>query len=438
MARVLEVMLYGNVIGLLEEDDNHQYFFQYNPEFLETLDEPSKVSISPVLMPSNKTKVYQNKDPRNETWNGLPGVIADSLPDKFGSAVIKQYFDNKYGYQVELSAFQKLLYIGNRGMGALEFHPLEKVQEDYLTMPLEISELVKASRKVIKGDLNVKSAEIMRVSASAGGARPKALIGWNPKTNEVISGIIDKLPEGFERWIIKFDAVEGEKPGPFGMLEYAYSLMAVDAGIKMNPLHVLKEHGRTHFLTKRFDRTQNDEKIHMVSLCGLLEQDFNVPGSSSYEDLVLTAKKLKVPQKDFEEIIRRMVFNVVLRNQDDHSKNFSFLMDKNYQWSISPAYDMTYAHGKGYTLNHQTTINGKLTDITLKDMEKVSVLAGLEHQKFMSLIKDVTHVAKNCMSYFEKAGLMNAKHPEWKELLDYIKKDLIIFSSTEKKLKIKP
>lgn len=396
------VRLWDEEVGVLAPTASGTAF-EYTPEWLAR--HPG-VSLSPIRLPAQAGRVFESSDPRSPTWQGLPGVFADCLPDRFGNAVIRQYFARKGVPDAELTALQKLLYIGTRGMGALEFLPPHAVPAPHAEEPLAIARLVEESRRVIAGDLDVAAAELMRLSASAGGARPKGLIAWNPSTNEVRSGLLPALPEGFERWIIKFDAVEGgNQPGPFGRLEWAYGRLARAAGLALPEQRLLEEGGRAHFMVRRFDRTSADGKRHMVSLCGLLESDFNVPGSLGYEDWFRAVRATTRDQRDRDEAVRRMVFNVMARNQDDHTKNQAFLMDRDFRWSLAPAYDITYANGAGFTAEHQMTVAGKRTDFDWGDLVKAAAVADVPEKRLREMREATASALETWPAVSTEAGL---------------------------------
>jgi len=356
---VCEVRIWEQRVGALAED-NGIVSFEYDPQFI-----ASGLEISPFEMPlGNRIFRHANRDP---AFQGLMGVFADSLPDKFGNAIIEQYFRNKSGvHSYTLSPLQKLMYVGRRATGALEYLPPEQEYNDKARLPLAIAQLVMEAKQVIQGDLHIKSADIMQVGVSAGGQYPKAVIAWNRNNNDVISGL-GQCPPGYQQWIIKFDGTL-DQPMEFGKLEYAYSLMAQQAGIDMAPTFLLQENGRSHFMVQRFDRLPDNGKLHMASLCGLLHKDFNIPRLIDYEDFLRATLALTNSHAEQHKAYRRMVFNVIARNQDDHTKNFAFLMNSNGQWTLSPAFDMTFAHGTHFTAKHQMSINGKDDDISRDDL----------------------------------------------------------------------
>ena len=392
---VCEVRIWDQRVGALAEDSG-AISFEYDPQFL-----ASGLELSPFEMPlANRIYTHLNRD---VAFQGLMGVFADSLPDKFGNAIIEQYFRNKSGIQAyELSPIQKLLYVGKRATGALEYLPAEEQSNDNSLLPLEIANLVNEARQLIQGDLHVKSADIMQVGVSAGGQYPKAVIAWNPQTNDVISGLGQHQPEGYQQWIIKFDGTQDEVQ-EFGKLEYAYSLMAKAAGIDMADTFLLEENNRAHFMVKRFDRTQQNNKLHMTSLCGLLHKDYNAPRLLDYEDFLRATLALTNSRAEQLKAYRRMVFNVISRNQDDHTKNFAYLMDNTGQWVLSPAFDLTYAHGNNFTARHQMTINGKDVEISRDDLLRLADKLDIDDAE--ECIDEVKEAVSNWRSFANHAKL---------------------------------
>ncbi|MGH7654617.1 MAG: type II toxin-antitoxin system HipA family toxin, partial [Gemmatimonadaceae bacterium] len=323
---------------------------------------------------------------RSKAFAGLPGVFADALPDTFGNAVIARYFAEKGTPDAALSPIQKLLYIGTRAMGALEFEKmLEGPHTAAIEEALEVAQLVKEARRIIEGDTAVAIPEIMQVGGSAGGARAKALILWNRRLERVRSGFATASP-GDEAWMIKFDGVadsaggssirENVRPGPWGRIEYAYSKIARAAGIEMAESHLLHDRTFAHFMTKRFD-VDNGARLHMHSLGGLRELDYNISGLCSYEEYFRTIRELGLQQPDVAEGFRRMVFNLAMKNQDDHVKNFSFLMSPNGKWRLAPAFDLCASYGSEWTRTHQMTVNGKNDGFARADLLAVGSLMDL-------------------------------------------------------------
>ena len=329
--------------------------FEYDPKFVR-----QGLEIAPLTMPLRDNQVYAFPRGRMtngdlDTFKGLPGLLADCLPDKFGHAVINAWLARQGRDQDSFTPLERLLYIGTRAMGALEFQP---AVDGRLTTsrPVDIASMVDLAHQVIskhsafatrmddEAEQTQAMLDILTIGTSAGGARPKAVIAVND-AGEVISGQAD-VPEGYSHWLIKFDGAGdielGDTQG-FGRVEYAYALMARQAGIEMAPCRLLEEGGRAHFMTKRFDR-QGNRKLHMQTLCGVAHYDYNLPGAYGYEQAFQVMRQLKLSKKEAAQMYRRMVFNVVARNQDDHTKNISFLMDRDGRWRLSPAYDVTYAH----------------------------------------------------------------------------------------------
>ncbi len=370
---VTKVILWKKTVGALLEDNRGKISFQFDPAFIK-----SGLNISPLYLPlSNKVYSFDGLH-RSDAFLGLPGVFADSLPDKFGNKIINKYFENKGQQPTKIKPLQRLLYIGKKAMGALEYEPQLEIKSAKATEAIEISALVKQARKIIKGDINIKAADIMQIGASAGGARSKAIIGWNKNSNEVIAGN-SSLPKGYEHWLIKFDkAGDTEQKHTYNRAEYVYSILARKAKIEMTDTHLLEENGRAHFMTKRFDRIGN-KKVHMHSLAGLTHTDYNIVQSYSYEQFFRTIINVVNDYQALEQGYRRMLFNIVGRNQDDHVKNFAFLMNEDGTWRLSPAFDLTYANGAGWTKEHQMTFGSKGSGFTKKEI--------LETGKFFSIKK---------------------------------------------------
>lgn len=372
------VLLWGQTIGAVAEDADGVVTFEYDDDFRRGGRE-----ISPLHLPLSREGPAQFPElSRSDAFQGLPGVLADSLPDRFGNAVIRHYFEKRGEPDRALSPVQRLLYIGRRAMGALEFEPGIVIPErEAERLPLEIADLVAQSRSVVQGRTEVAIPEIMMVGASAGGMRPKALILWNRDTNEVRSGHAQTRP-GDESWLIKFDGVRplgadiqavgtsNEAPQPYMRIEYAYSIMARNAGLVLPDTHLLLDRGYAHFMVRRFDRI-GDARVHQHTLGGMLHADYNIPGAISYEEYLRVVLRLELGYDALEEAYRRMVFNFAAVNQDDHIKNLSFLMDGTGRWALSPAYDVTYARGHGWTRTHQMTLRGKREHVTREDLEAV-------------------------------------------------------------------
>ena len=378
-----EVFLWGTAVGaVLWRSDLSYAVFEYHSDFLKLGLDPSPIHMS--LQDSLRgNRVYSFPGLKWKSFYGLPGLLADALPDKFGNAIINQWLARTGRDVASFSPVERLCYMGTRGMGALEFKPsLAKKRDEAVSV--EVEALVNLAQEIMKQreNLNVPMgntdeeaaaalADIFRVGTSAGGARPKAVVAVNDETNSIKSGQ-STAPPGYKHWILKFDGVEDIELGPskgYGRIEYAYYRIATACGIDMTPCRLLEENGRAHFMTQRFDRDGND-KIHMQSLCGLAHYDFNLAGAYGYEQAFKVMRKLRLPYSDAEQMYRRMVFNVISRNQDDHTKNIAFLMDKDGSWRLSPAYDVTYAYRPNgpWTNQHQMSINGKRRGITRDDL----------------------------------------------------------------------
>ncbi|WP_026968467.1 type II toxin-antitoxin system HipA family toxin [Algoriphagus terrigena] len=388
MVVAAEIWLWDKLAGAVLWDESQQLAsFEFDSGFLR-----SGWDISPVLMPLAQGKrLYSFPETRRgrgdafDTFKGLPGLLADMLPDKYGNQLINAWLVQNGRPADSLNPVELLCFIGKRGVGALEIRPSLR-QEATRASSLEIESLVDIAAKVLNSkegfvsdlskDEESALADILKIGTSAGGARAKAVIAFNPKTGEVKSGQV-KAPVGFFQWIIKFDGVHDSQFGAtagYGRVEMAYYLMAQVAGIEMNECRILEENGRAHFMTKRFDRTDDGEKIHMQSLCGLRHFDFNQVGYYSYEQVFETMRMLRLPYPDAEQMYLRMVFNVLARNCDDHTKNFAFLMKKDGKWALSPAYDICHAYRPGslWVSAQSLTVNGKRDAISDDDFLEVA------------------------------------------------------------------
>lgn len=385
--KIVEVRLWGTRIGAaaLEPGSIHATF-EYDPAFL-----ASGIEVSPLKMPLAPTPYrFPELDP--DTFRGLPGMLADSLPDKFGESLIRAWLATQGRRAESFSSIERLAYVNTRGMGALEYFPVRdgfsnKVQD------LQVDELVRLANEVLamrKGlEVSFDTSErrqalvrILQTSSSAGGARAKALIAWNPATQQVKTGHAS-APKGFEHWLLKFDGVGGNRndetrdaladPLGYTVAEYVYSLMARQAGIEMSECRLLEENGRRHFMTRRFDRVGGSGKIHVQTLGGLAHMDFNRPSANTYEEAFQAIHRLRLGRGAAEQLYRRMVFNVIAHNHDDHVKNIAFLMDRQGQWHLAPAYDLAFNHNPGgWTREHQMSVNGRRDHFTLQDFEAVA------------------------------------------------------------------
>lgn len=401
------------------EDGAETATFEYDSAFSE-----SGIEVSPLTMPLSARR-YSFPALRSETFRGLPGLLADSLPDRFGNALINTWLARQGRVPNSFNAVERLCYIGSRGMGALEFSPavgpVARVSSHIEVQELvELASEVLTHRNTLQGCFHKEGREkalrdILQVGTSAGGARAKAVIAWNSKTNEVRSGQV-KAGEGFEYWLMKFDGVSGNKdkeledPKGYGAIEFAYHQMALDAGITMNSCRLFEDGERRHFMTRRFDRRNAGEKLHMQSLGSLAHYDFNEAGTTGYEQALQVIRRLGLPMSAIEEMFRRMVFNVLARNQDDHVKNIAFLMDKAGNWSLSPAFDMTYSYQPTgeWTSVHQMTLNGKRDGFTLDDFKTCAKAVSMKRGRAEAILSDVRSVVTRWNDYAEEACVDSA------------------------------
>jgi len=414
---VAEVKLWGRTIGAVSLlDGDPVAAFEYDGEFAR-----SGIQVAPLVMPLSR-RVYRFPELPRQTFLGLPGLLADSLPDKFGNALINAWLATQGRQPDSFNAVERLCYTGQRGMGALEFAPAIGPAPKQ-SRRIQVDRLVELASEVLshRGDLRASFADedkasalrdILRVGTSAGGARAKAVIAWNPTTNEVRSGQVSN-GDGFEYWLLKFDGVSGnrdkelEDPVGYGLIEYAYYLMARDCGIEISDCRLLEENGRQHFMTRRFDRLDGGEKLHMQSLCALAHFDFNMAGAYSYEQALLVMRQLVLPMQAIEQQFRRMAFNIVARNQDDHVKNIAFLMDKAGDWSLSPAFDVTYSYNPNgaWTASHQMTMNGKREKFTLEDFKACARTASMKRGRAEAIVAEVQHSVAKWRQFAEQAGV---------------------------------
>lgn len=415
-----EIKLWGRTIGAATIDDTDVCTFEYAQAFLNSTVQPS-----PIVMPLSAGLFRFPGLPR-DAFQGLPGLLADSLPDKFGNAIINAWLASQGRTASSFNAIERLCYIGTRGMGALEFHPTQSPVAP-ASERVEIARLVELASEILTHrnslqtrfgkDDSAALGDILRIGTSAGGARAKAVIAWNPETREVRSGQADH-GAGFSHWLLKFDGVKSNRdkelddPKGFTAIEYAYHLMALDAGIDMMPCQLLEENDRRHFLTQRFDRTTSGEKVHMQSLAALNHFDFNLAGAYSYEQAFLTMRQLGLNMDAIEEQFRRMCFNIVARNQDDHVKNIAFLMDKKGRWSLSPAYDVTYSYNPQgrWTSAHQMTLNNKSDDFTLADFRAAAKSTNLKRGRARTILAEVTDAVAKWPQHAENTNIPQSQY----------------------------
>jgi len=414
MVAVLKITLWGKDVAAVTWDSERGVAVL---EFFESFVH-EKLDISPLVMPMDDlirgNRTFSFPAHKTKTFQGLPGLLADSLPDDYGNSVIDEWFAAK-GMTNALTPLDRLSYIGKRGMGALEFEPATKVKGLNESSLIEIQQITELAQNILNKresfsatlqSGNKKVIDILRVGTSAGGAKPKAIIAYNEHTKEIRSGQV-KAPDGFSYWLLKFDGVEAGKlrdnPEGIGRIEFAYYGMAIDCGIKMAECRLLHEGDLAHFMTKRFDRTEAFEKLHIQTLCAIAHYDRDE--RYAYEQVFQTMRKLYLPYSDMEQMYRRMVFNVIARNHDDHTKNHSFIMSKTGSWSLAPAYDLCYScspSGK-WTNQHQLSLNGKRDHFVQKDLFEVARRADIKNAK--EIIQQVIEVVSSWERYAQRAGV---------------------------------
>lgn len=374
------VNIWNTRVGAIAWDANNGVgSFEYEPSFL-----ANNWELSPLKMPidSSRRRVFSFPELRDTTtFKGLPGLLADVLPDKYGNSLINAWLASNGRPADSMNPVELLCFIGSRGMGALEFEPiLPKVNS--AASKIEMNSLILIAQEILSGRQQFKTelsadeakalSDVLKIGTSAGGARAKAVIAFNSETNEIRSGQA-KAPKGFAHWLIKFDGITDKQLGTttgYGRVEMAYYLMAKAAEIEMTECRLLEENDRAHFMTKRFDRAHENERLHVQSFCAIAHYDFNEITSYSYEQLFETMRSMLLPYTDAEQLYRRMVFNVMARNCDDHTKNFSFIMNKAGQWKLAPAFDVchSYSPGSTWVSQHSMSINGKRQNITRNDL----------------------------------------------------------------------
>lgn len=437
MVDVAEIRIWGQLVGAVRwHKDQGFASFQYDAKFLQRGWE-----VSPVKMPlSNGDRIYTfpelrpDKDTTLNTFKGLPGLLADALPDRYGSQLINKWLAQNGRPENAMNPVEQLCFIGSRGMGALEFEPTQ-IRNAKRAFTIEIKSLVEVAQQMLSkkehfqtnltSDEKKALGEILKIGTSAGGARPKAVIAYNEHTGEVRSGQT-LAPAGFEHWLIKLDGVSDTQFGVslgYGRVEYAYYLMAIDCGIDMMESRLLEEGDRAHFMTKRFDREYGGIKHHIQTFCGIQHYDYNDMFGYSYEQLFQTMRALKLTYPEAEEQYRRMVFNVMATNYDDHTKNFSFLLKKDGRWQLTPAYDMCYSYDPNnhWVSQHSLSINGKHKNITKEDLLLIANNNNIK--KAERIIEEVIKTVRNWEQYAEKAKVSI-------ELKQHIKSNLVVFENS--------
>jgi len=411
--RVIEIRIWANRVGAVAPDPRLGcYVFAYDP-----LWSKSGIELAPITMPLNDSRTtFAFPNLSEPSYKKLPGLLADALPDDFGNTLIDAWMSRKGVEKRNVTVLDRLSYMGRRGMGALEFKPARGAHRESAE-PLEMKSLVEAARMAIQGDLSgdVESqaaiANIIRVGTSAGGARAKAVVTWNPETHQIRSGQFDAEP-GFEHWLLKFDGVgrDSELGGSadYGRIEYAYHLMASAAGIKMSPCRLLEENGRAHFMTRRFDRdVKNEETIkhHVQTLCAIDHIDFKQRATHDYSQLFMVISNLRLGDDAISQAFRRMAFNVMAKNCDDHTKNFAFLLRQGESWELAPAYDITHAynpHGE-WTYQHLMSVNGKFNGIKRSDLLIEAERFGVRRP--LDLLSEVRSALDSWQQFSTDAGL---------------------------------
>jgi serine/threonine-protein kinase HipA len=420
MVDVTEVKIWGELVGAIRWDESQQLgYFQYNPKFIQKGWDLSLIKM-PIAQGSRIYSFPELRKGRNETedaFRGLPGLLSDSLPDKYGNKLINIWLAQQGRPENSMNPVEKLCFIGTRGMGALEFEPAQ-IKTGTTSFSLELDSLVEVAKKMLNEreafltnlnkDEEKSMMEILKIGTSAGGARPKAVIAYNPKTGAVRSGQ-GNVPKGFEHWLLKLDGVSGEQFGEssgWGRVEYAYYLMATDSKIEMSECQLLEENGRAHFMTKRFDREGN-VKHHIQTLCGLQHYDFNDMYGYSYEQVFQTMRLLRLTYPEADQMFRRMVFNILGTNYDDHTKNFAFILKKDEQWRLAPAYDLCFSFDPtNYWVSKQTlSVNGKNLAITKEDL--MTIAKDNNIKKGEKIIEDINSIVKSWNKYAEQAEVRN-------------------------------
>lgn len=431
MVDVAEIKIWGQFVGAVRWEEREQLAsFQYAPQFLR-----SGYELSPIKMPlSNGSRIYKfpelrkTKEDQFSTFKGLPGLLADTLPDKYGNQLINVWLAQNGRPPNSMNPVEQLCFIGSRGMGALEFEP-NQLKPNKNTFSIEIKSLVEIAQKMLSQRENFSEnlhsdeqkalREVLKIGTSAGGARPKAVIAYNRSTGEVRSGQAN-IPKGFEHWLIKLDGVSDTQFGVthgYGRVEYAYHLMAKDCEIDMMECDLLEENGRAHFMTKRFDREDGNVRHHIQTFCGIQHFDYNNLYGYSYEQLFQTMRMLKMTYPEAEQMFRRMVFNVMATNYDDHTKNFSFRLKQNGKWELSPAYDVCYSYDPDniWVSQHTLSINGKHRNITREDLLKLAKNNNIKGAD--KIIDQIKHVVTQWDKYAKEVGVISSLHQSIKQTI---------------------
>lgn len=412
------VELWGKQIGAVTWlEDRSIGVFEYTKDFA-----ASTIQVSPLMMPLREAP-YEFPELPRKTFKGLPGMLADSLPDKFGNALINVWLAQQNRTEESFNPVERLCYTGSRGMGALEFKPALKGSPTS-TRKINVERLVDLANRILNERTNLHGRfdgkddarvieDILRVGTSAGGERAKAILAWNEKTGEFRSGQVSGA-KGFTYWLMKFDGVEKSRdkdvtdPLGYGRIEYAYYLMAEEADIIMMPCRLHEEGGRAHFMTQRYDRIASGDKLHYQSLGAMMHFDLESAGAYSYEQAILTIKRLGLPFEDIDQQIRRAFFNIIARNQDDHVKNIGFLMNRKGEWRLSPAFDVAYSYNPtgDWTSRHQMSLNGKRDKFDIEDLIALARMAGIKRAKAIQIVDEIGFAVKNWRKHAKEAQVI--------------------------------
>lgn len=427
---VATIQIYETTIGAVSWDaDRELGIFEYDPNFLN-----SGIEVAPIMVPLGPGR-FSFPNLSRETFKGLPGLLADSLPDRFGNLLIDQWLARQGRLPSSFDPVERLCYLGSRAMGAMEYQPT--LLQDTPSEQLNVDALVQLANEALALKANLHTslshtteamATILRIGTSAGGARAKAVVAWNPQTGEIRSGQVPSA-EGFEAWLLKFDGVsanadkELDDPLGYGRIEYAYHLMARAAGITMSDCRLLEENGRAHFMTRRFDRSASGEKFHIQSLCAIGHYDFNQAGAYSYEQALQVARRLNLPQSDLTEIYRRALFNIISRNQDDHTKNLAFIMDRRGNWRLAPAYDIIYAYNPqgAWTSRHQMSLAGKRENFNSSDLLDAAIAADVKPRAAKTILREIHQAVASWRNHADSADVAT---PWREEILKNLRLDL--------------
>lgn len=433
--QIAEVKIWGKFVGAVAWDtDNGLATFEYEPKF-----KSLNWDLAPLKMPIHENRnrfsfpeLQKDKKSAYDTFKGLPGILADALPDTYGNQMINLWLAQQGRPQDSMNPVEMLCFIGTRGMGALEFEPAV-LKENKRTFSIEMDSLVTTAQKMLDQreafitnlhkDEEQAVLEVLKIGTSAGGARPKALIAWNEKTGEVKSGQT-KAPKGFEHWLIKLDGVSDVQLGSsqgYGKVEMAYYTMAKACGIDMMPSRLLEENGRSHFMTKRFDREGSETKHHVQTFCAMKHFDYNLIRSFSYEQLFQCMRELKLTYADAEQMFRRMVFNVIARNCDDHTKNFSFLLRQGGTWELAPAYDLCHAYrpGSEWVSQQALSINGKRKNIAKADL--LAVGESIRCKKAAEIVDEIKNTVHQWKDFADEVNVKGSLRDEIANTLLIIK-----------------